>query len=544
VAAVLGRQFSRRHLEALVGAESIDVEAELAELERRGVLHRNGGMAVDELRFGESLTQEVAYEGLLLRERRSLHDRVAQVFEMEARDPTQAGDARGRLALAAHHLARGDDRARGIRALLGAAQQAQALPSYGDAVRLYREAWLLAEQTLGESREPTPGVKQIALEAAVGLCDAAAVYGDSESEADQRAGQRGLLLAEDLADLELHSRLLVAYGMMTLNGPQERFAEGVRMVEKSVEIARRSGSPLAVFKAMRGLIFAYDLDARFAEAGRLVDDTLASFERNGDASRGTDPYMGARFIRGRFLQDSDAYAEAETWILESFALADRFGNRTIKAASASMLASIALVRGDYAAAERWANIALPIAEAIESLTALRSAAATLLLVRAQRSGPVASSVELDRLEIGLLSNGDLGSGSETIVEALLENDQVARARRLAEARLARAGGRMREAKAALSLGLVALRSGSEELCSAERSFADALARAKECGLRSVQGRAQLGLAEVARARGDDASKVVHAQAAIALLRPLGLEHYSARAARLLLDRLEESSPNA
>jgi hypothetical protein len=503
-------------------------------------------MAFDELRFGESLTQEVAYEGLLLRERRSLHDRVAQLLEAESAEPTQTGDARGRLALAAHHLARGDDRARGIRALLAAAQQAQALPSYGDALRLHREAWLLAEQTLGESREPTPVLKRIALEAAVGICDAAAVYGDSESEADQRAGQRGLALAEEVGDLELHSRLLASYGMMTLNGQQERFAEGVRMVEKSVEIARRSGSPLAIFRAARSLIFAYFLDARFVEAGLLVDETLATFAINGDAERGTEPYMGARFVRGRFLLDSDAYTEAETWIQESFALADRLGNRTIKAASASTLASIAFVRGDYDAAERWANIALPIAEAIESLTAVRSTAATLLLVRAQRGGPVASTAELDRLERGLLSNGDLGSGSETIVEALLENGEVARARRLAEARLVRAGGRMREAKAALSLGLVALRSGSEELGSAERSFGDALARAKECGLglRSVQGRAQLGLAEVARARGDDAAKAAHAQAAIALLRPLGLDHYAARAARLLLDRLEESSPNA
>ncbi len=544
VAAVLGRQFSRRHLDALLGTESIDLEEELAELERRGVLHRNGGMAFDELRFGESLTQEVAYEGLLLRERRALHDRIAAILEAESREPTQAGDAPGSLALAAHHLARGDDRARGIRALLSAAQQAQALPSYGDAMRLYREAWLLAEQTLAESREPTPALKRIALETAVGICDAAAVYGDSESEADQRAGQRGVALAEEVGDLELHSRLLASYGMMTLNGQQERFAEGMKMVEKSVEIARKSGSQLAVFKAARGLIFAYGIDARFAEASRLVDETVASFERNGDAERGTDPYMGARFIRGRFLQDSEAFAEAASWIEQTFALAERLGNRTIKAASASTLGSLAFVRGDYTAAEHWANIALPIAEAIESLAAVRSAAATLLLVRAQRGGPVANAAELARLERGLLSNGDLGSGSEAIVEAMLEHDQVARARSLAEARVARAGGRMREARAALSLGLVALGSGSAELCSAERSFGDALERATACGLRSVQGRARLGLAEVARARGDEAAKVAHAQAAISLLRPLGLDHYAARAARLLLDRLEESSPNA
>ena len=544
VASVLGRQFSRRHVAALFQAEPIDVESELAELERRGVLHRNGGMALDELRFGESLTQEVAYEGLLLRERRSLHDRIAAVLEIESRDPTQAGDAQGRLALAAHHLARGDDRVRGIRALLAAAQQAQALPSYGDAMRLYRDAWQLAEATLDETREPTLALKRIALEAAVGLCSAAAVYGDSESEASERAPQRGLLLAEEVGDVELHSNLLAAYGLVTLNGHRERFADGMRMVEKSVELARRTSSVLSTFRAARGLIFAYILDARFDDARSLIDEMIAGFERSGDAERGSDMYMGARFFRGRLLLDSDSFREAEPWLQESLARAQRAGNRTVTAASASMLASIAYGRGDYDGAERLASLALPIAEAIESLAAVRGAAATLLLVRAQRGDAAVTAAELDRLERGLLSSGDLGSGSETIVEALLELGEIARARRLAEARLARAGGRMREAKAALSLGLVALNAGPEELANAERSFGDAVARAKACGLASVQGRAQLGLAEVARVRGDESAKTAHAQAAIALLRPLGLDHYAARAARLLLDRLEESSPNA
>ncbi len=545
VASVLGRQFRRGHVEALLATEPIEVEAELRELEKRGVLHRSGSMAVDELRFGESLTQEVAYEGLLLRERRFLHDRVAEVLEAESSDPTQAGDGRAGLALAAHHLARGDDRVRGIQALLAAAKQAQALPSYGDAMRLYREAWQLAEATLDEAREPTLELKRIALEAAVGLCSAAAIYGDAENDtSDQHAPKRGLALAEEVGDLELHANLLAACSLVTLNGARERFPDGMRMAEKSVELARRIGSTSATYKAARGLIFAYILDGRFADAHRLVDERVGGLERAGEAERSSDLYLGARFMRGRLLLDGDSFDMAVPWLEESLARANRAGNRTVKAASAAMLAWIAFARGEYDEAERLASIALPIAEAIESLAAIRSAAVTLLAVRAQRGESTASAAEFDRLERGLLSTGDLGGGSDTIIEALLEYGEVARARRLAEARGARAGGRMREAKAALSLGMVALHSGPEQLGSAERSFGEAVTRAKECGLGSVQGRAHLGLAEVARARGDQAAVAAHAQAAIALLRPLGLHHYAARAAALLLDRLEESSPNA
>jgi hypothetical protein len=92
--------------------------------------------------------------------------------------------------------------------------------------------------------------------------------------------------------------------------------------------------------------------------------------------------------------------------------------------------------------------------------------------------------------------------------------------------------------------MVALYAGGEELTLAERSFSEALALGKEIGHRSIQGRAYLGLAEVAHARALAEPMVAHAQQALALLRPLGLGHYESRAARLLLEQLEGSAPNA
>ena len=78
VAAVLGRQFETPMLSTLLHEERIDVAAELAELERAGILHRKNTAGDDEFRFGESFTQEVAYDSLLLRERRRLHDLVGE----------------------------------------------------------------------------------------------------------------------------------------------------------------------------------------------------------------------------------------------------------------------------------------------------------------------------------------------------------------------------------------------------------------------------------------------------------------------------------
>src|SRR5207244_889192 len=120
--------------------EGIDLERELAELESRGIFHRKSLLASDEYRFGESLTQEVAYEGLLLKQRRQLHERVALLLEAE---PGEAGPERS--ALLAHHYARSDNRAKAMAALLRAAQDAEDLPSYRTAVDFYRRLWELAE---------------------------------------------------------------------------------------------------------------------------------------------------------------------------------------------------------------------------------------------------------------------------------------------------------------------------------------------------------------------------------------------------------------
>ena len=544
VASVLGRQFARAHVEKLLESEPIDVLAELHELERRGILHRNGSIELGELRCGVSLTQEVAYEGLLLRERRQLHDRAAALFEAEARALAGTGDARRPLALAAHHLARGEDRARGIAALLDAAQRAVAVPSYGDAIQLFREAWGLAELALAERREQSPETRRLALRAAVGISGAAIVYGDAGSERDEQATRAGISLAEELRDDDALAQLLVNYGIVVLNSARERFAEGLELAERGVAVARRANLVEHLPKITRGLVWAYLLDARFEDARMQVDAVLDALVAAGHESRNSDIYLGTRYFRNRVMFDSDQLDEAEADGLDIYTRSTRAVNRTMTSGSASMLAAVATARGDSAKAEYWAEIGLPIAEQIQSLGAVRGSGAALLLARADRGERNATQAELDRLEKGLFASGDLGINSETIVEAMLEMGELRRARRIAEGRVEHSGGRLRQARGALMTGMVALATGPEAYADAERAFADALARAVAIRSHSVEGRAHLGLAELAHERGDSATMDRHARQALAILRPLGFGRYAMRAARLMLERLEGAPPNA
>jgi ATP/maltotriose-dependent transcriptional regulator MalT len=275
-----------------------------------------------------------------------------------------------------------------------------------------------------------------------------------------------------------------------------------------------------------------------------VDSVVRTLEADGQAERNTDVYLGSRYFRLRVIFESDRLEEAEADALDIYARATQMNNRTMFCAATSILANVALLRGDPAKALEWAQLGLPVAEQIQNLAASRGSGAVLILARADLGDHSAEPSELDRLERGLFASGDLGINSDTIVEAFLEVGELRRARRVADARVERSGGRLREVRGALMSGFVALAHGPGEHAVAERAFGEALAGAVAVGARSLEGRAHLGLAELAKERGDSRPMESHARQALAILRALGFDRYAGRAAALLLERLEGAPPNA
>src|SRR5262249_19844269 len=234
VAAVLGRQFRNGQLAAVLADEGIDPEPVLAELERRGLVHRKTALSSDEFRFGESLTQEVAYEGLLLKQRRQLHERIGALIEAE---PTERGLEHA--ALLAHHYARGDDHGKAVRALLAAGHEAGQAPSYRVAAEYQRQAWELAESILGERPDDT--YHRAALEAAHGLARLVVYFGVAEIDVAERAAIRGRELAEQLGDRERLASLTYLHGILTIMKPAPDFAGGLALAEQGVALAEADG---------------------------------------------------------------------------------------------------------------------------------------------------------------------------------------------------------------------------------------------------------------------------------------------------------------
>ena len=203
------------------------------------------------------------------------------------------------------------------------------------------------------------------------------------------------------------------------------------------------------------------------------------------------------------------------------------------------------MRGDAAKALEWAQLGLPVAEQIQNLAAARGSGAALLLARADLGDRSAEPAELDRLERGLFAAGDLGINSDTIVEALLEVGELRRARRVADARVERSGGRLREVRGALMTGFVALAHGPAEYAAAPSARSARRSPARiDVGARSLEGRAHLGLAELAHARGETGADGEPRAARAGDPAPAGLRPLRGPRRALLLERSKARLPNA
>jgi class 3 adenylate cyclase len=528
VAAVFGRQFSRDQLARLLLREGIDVGRELEELERRGIIHRKNLFSDDEYRFGESVTQEVAYEGLLLKQRRQLHERIGMMLEGSGGEASPE-----RLALLAHHFARSDNREKTMTALLQAARAAEEVPAFSSAARFYREAWSAALPMLEANADgPLP---KLAVDAAVGLARMAVIYNVPDSGDVECIVACARRLAERAGDAATLASLRTYHGMLWLGSGRERFAEGLALIEEGLAVAQHAGQIQTAIGVSRGLAWGYFVDGRFELAGRTIDWVIAELERRGEAERLGDIYLSARWMRERFHFFSDDIRRSEAAVREVYELALRVNNRTMQSASAFGLAVIHFQRAEYAEAKLWAERSLDVARVLAS-TVGSAAAAALALAAAIELGELPNAVrDLELVDHALTPGNDLTLNIHFFVHTLLIAGEVQRAERAAELAHARAGGRLREMHSALAMADVRAQGGPARWADAERWYDQAIALAETLGVNSVLAMARLGLGALAAARGAAATGARQLQQALALVRALGLRHFEPRLERLLAD---------
>ena len=139
-AAVLGREFSRPLLEA-VWDEPGAVDPHLAELKRLEFLYEQSGTAEPVYVFKHALTQDVAYDSLLVSRRQALHTAAGRA--LEALYAGRLEDVYDRLA---HHYSKTGEAAKAVEYLIGLADKAAGVYANADAARALEEALVHAER--------------------------------------------------------------------------------------------------------------------------------------------------------------------------------------------------------------------------------------------------------------------------------------------------------------------------------------------------------------------------------------------------------------
>lgn len=537
VAAVLGRQFHHERLGELLAGENIDVADALDELERRGILHRNAAGGRADYRFGESLTQAVAYESLLLKERRQLHGRVATLLEQRH----GAANASERAGLVAHHLARSENRGKALVSLLHAAAQAEELPSYPNAMELYREAWRLAEAEI-EEEDAGEATLRALLQATSGVARVAVLYSALNRADIEEAAIRGIEVATELGDRRQLGRLLSLRGMLLANSDPARFAEGIELIEDAIQVAETDGTAADVTGTERALAWTCVLDGRFDRSLKLLDAGIERLRESGEAHPRSDLYLSVLQLRASTLLSLDDLEAALDAGHETLRMTSEVGNRTLQASATLLIARVHFLRGDYADARDMAAQAIELAEQIGGVSSARSAATLQLLAQLELGEKPREKPLIDQIDLSIGAVAEFARDGDLTIEALVRIGEQERAERYLANAMSRSGGRLAQALDALAAGHVAMGRGTAHWREAARAYT----RAKELGtqlrLASIEAAAQLGGAELALLRGKPDVADLLLDKACASAKARGLLHYLKRAARLRAE-LPEAQPS-
>jgi tetratricopeptide (TPR) repeat protein len=134
LASVIGRSFMYRLLEAISEAER-ELDNHLAQLQRADLVRENARLPELEYIFKHSLTQEAAYNSLLLERRKEFHRKVGETIERLFDE--HAEELTGLLA---HHWERAGHPDKAVQYLLRAGERARRLHAHLEALGYYNRA--------------------------------------------------------------------------------------------------------------------------------------------------------------------------------------------------------------------------------------------------------------------------------------------------------------------------------------------------------------------------------------------------------------------
>jgi tetratricopeptide (TPR) repeat protein len=347
-AAVIGRTFDEEVLRSVTDDADADVGGDLRELERRDLIRAVAGPP-RAFTFRHALTQEAAYDSLLVRHRRALHHRVAE--EIEAASPDRLDDVAALLVR--HYEASGDDEAT-LRFALLAGDTARRLYANSEAAAHYRTA-IDAGLRLGVGSE----VLRAAFAKRGGTLEIAGRHHEAVAEYEEMR-KLGRERGDEAMELDANMAMALLFGT-----PSPLFDPDVgrRLSEENAATARRLGDRAAEARALWNVvvsnIYGNGDDERAVEAGEASLAIARELGAREQIAFTLEDVKRADMSRGDFSTAWERLTEARRiW--------EELGNVPMLGENLTASSLMRLYRGEHAAAMEEARRSLAISEEIDN----------------------------------------------------------------------------------------------------------------------------------------------------------------------------------
>jgi len=267
VAAVIGREFTRRLLDRVVESGSV-LDDLLRELRAVELIHEQRVFPEVSYAFKHALTHDVAYAAIPAPERRALHQRIARA--LEALHGERVAEIAG--VLAGHYVA-AEDWERALLHLVRAAEAAAKAFATRDALALYDEA-LEAAAHLPGSAERVMAIHQLH------QAKSALYFVVSDFERSREAAERARELAHAAGDAPREGAALAA---MAWAETWARDLDGaIAHARRAIDVAQPVGAEAVLARAQFTIGFVRGVTGGLDEARQAIDRSLIASRSAGD----------------------------------------------------------------------------------------------------------------------------------------------------------------------------------------------------------------------------------------------------------------------
>lgn len=522
-ASVIGPEFPEPVLTRVVAANG-DLDAALRGLVSAEFVYEAALYPEAEYAFKHPLTQEVAYGSQLSERRASTHAAVAQAIE--ELHPEGLDE---RAALLAHHYERAGEELEAARWHARAAQWA-GYSGPAEAVQHWRRVRELAialpqtPETVGLGNGSRIMILQFAWRLGLPDEEVAAVFEEGRALAE-RSGDDGSL-----------SALLGMYA--TVRGLRGDVDEYVTLSSEAVEIAERLGEPALIVPPLAAASYALLTKGRYQEALERLERIIGLADENRTLGAGLgvgNPYAWAVAFRAFALAFLGRIGEAGEEVERGIELARRYGDDETRGWAHMLFVNIARLGGETDGVLAHATHAVEIAERIGDGFSRALAQQWLGVAHLIEGRPGEAAAAFER---SLAIARERGTGLEyepfclsMLARAVLESDEADRALAYADQAVELAQGRGLEAIAGgcrRTRAQVLLRTGTGSDAQIEADLMWALDHNRLLGARGEETETRVGLAELARRRGDESGRRRELEEAHALASEMGAEGWAKR----------------